>query len=77
MATVYKHVYVSFLIAVSFLCFFIIRKYSIYLISCICIPVLFKVVKKLLNSMIPLKGKAILITGCDTGQFEFCLSLKG
>ena len=66
MMTVYNHIYVSFLIAVSFLCYFI-RIFWIYVISCICITVLFKVVKKLLNSVIPLTGKAILITGCDTG----------
>ena len=72
MSVVYNNIYVSFLIAISFLVYFIIRILWMYAMSCVCILVLLKAVKRLLNSKISLKGKAILITGCDTGQFEFC-----
>ena len=74
MSVVYNHIYVSFLIAVSFLVYFIFRIFWIYVISCVCALVVFRIVKRLLNSKIPLKGKAILITGCDTGQIDVCIN---
>ena len=69
MSVDYDHMYVSFLISASFLVYFIFKIFWIYVIPCVCILLSYKVVKKVLTSKLSLKGKAILITGCDTGQF--------
>ena len=64
----YKHTYLSFIIAIVLSVYFVIKHVWIYIISAFVLLVCCKFLKKLFNPKFPLEGKAVLMTGCDTGK---------
>ena len=67
----YRHVYFSFILAVLLSLFFIIRAFWIYIVFIALLILIYKLVLiNVFNQKLPLEGKAVLITGCDTGQYK-------
>ena len=66
----YKHTYTSFIVATVLGVYFIVWKFWTHIILAFALFLCYKLFNKLINRKLPLEGKAVLITGCDTGSIK-------